>query len=85
MNNKYLYLLTITCSFVIFLLSQCTNEPEVLVDPAFIVDGIVLDSASQQPIPGVLVGFRPPNIPDSDFFVGDSLMHTNVSFSDQTD
>jgi len=85
MNNKYLYFLIISCSFVIFLLSQCTNEPEVLSDPAFIVDGIVLDSATQQPIPGALVGFRPPNISDSAYFVGDSLLLLYGSFSDQTD
>ena len=83
--NKHLYFLIITSTFVIFLLSHCTTEPEVIVDPAFIVDGIVLDSASQLPIPGVLVGFRPTTISDSDFFVGDSLIHTNVSYSDQTD
>lgn len=62
--------------FLGFLYLSCeeSNEPEILWDPAFFVDGMVLDSITQAPISEVLVCFRTQEKPDSLYFVGDSVI-----------
>lgn len=80
-NYNFRYFLIIIYTFTILLISRCANEPEAVVDPAFIIDGIVLDSASRQPIQGVSVNFRPLHISDSVYFAGDSVMNTNATYN----
>lgn len=60
----------------LLLFTQCdkSGEIEPVVDPAFIVSGIVIDSASLAPVTDALVGFRNPMVEDTIVFLGDSVL-----------
>lgn len=68
-KNKILHHLLFLLS-IPFLIIKCEDDGYV-VEEGFEINGIVLDSASQLPIQGVIVGFT--HYPDSIVIVNDSI------------
>jgi hypothetical protein len=66
---------------ICFALSGCSGiDVPAPYDKEFVIQGSVVDFSSHEPVPGVVVGFRHPAVPDSVVFSADSLL----PYSDQT-
>ncbi|MFC2130917.1 hypothetical protein ACFLSQ_05745 [Bacteroidota bacterium] len=72
--------------FIIFIMAStmilcfhCCDTEYTLSDNGYVIYGTVTDKITGNPIEGVHVGIKNPNIPDSLIFFSDSV---NISFSD---
>ena len=57
----------------LLVLSSCRDTIAPVRDQSYILRGSVIDTIVHKPVAGVYIGFRNPNVPDSTFFIGDSL------------
>ena len=71
MHKKKTLLLSLALLSIIFLIIKCDDDDGYVDEKGFEITGVVLDSASQLPIKGVIVGFT--HYPDSIVIVNDSL------------